>query len=196
MKHLVKQASTLAIACSLACGGSGGGGDAATPACDAACQDGVALVALRDAMRDIYNLTLQGQPEGAQNKTTDCPLGGSATVTGNAMSNGKVGTTTVSLTYVFASCVYAATDSDPTHTFKLTLDGSISEIGMIAVEPSSTTALSFVSPASSQSAAISFSGTVYDPAKSYTQGPCSLKLGQDGNDISGTICDRDAGASL
>ena len=112
------------------------------------------------------------------------------------MSNGKVGTTTVSLTYVFASCVYAATDSDPTHTFKLTLDGSISEVGNIAVQPSSTTALNFVSPASSQSAAMSLSGTVYDPSKEYTQGPCPMKLGQSGDEISGTICDRDAGTSL
>jgi hypothetical protein len=196
MKNLVKHGSTLAIACSLACGGSGGAGDAGTPACDATCQDGVALVALRDAIKDIYNLTLQGQPEGPQNKTIGCPLGGTATVTGTAMSNANFGTTTVNLTYVFASCGYSETDSDPTHTFKLTLDGSVSEVGTIAVEPSSTTALNFVSPASSQSGAMSFSGTVYDPALSYVQTACSLMLGQNGNEISGSICDRNAGTSL
>lgn len=202
MKHLVKYASTLAIAVTLACGGGGGGDDAGPPPCDQSCKDGVAILALRDAIKVVYNVTLQGQPDGPQNQMTACPLGGSATVSGTAQSNAG-GTTIVALTYVFKACEYSETDTDPTHTFQLTLEGTVNETGSISAQASSTTSLTFVSPAmeqdagaASQSGAMSFSGTVYSPTSKYTEKDCALQLGQDGNEISGKICDRDAGTSL
>ena len=189
-------ASMLGIASVVACGGSGGG-SSTTPSCDGACQDGVALLSLRDAIKVVYNLTLQGQPVGPQSGMLPnamypmgCPGGGMASVTGTASSNADQGTTTVNLTYVFTSCHYSVIDSDPTQTFDMTVDGTVTEVGTIAVQPSSTTALEFTS------AAFSFDGTVYGPPIDYMQKACALQLGQDGNNLSGTLCGRDAGTTL
>jgi hypothetical protein len=182
-------ASVLVIACFASCG-SKGGGSSMTPACDTACQDGVALLSLRDAIKTVYNVKLQGGPVGAQDAGAMCPLGGSASVSGKATSNAKQGTTAVNLTYVFTQCAFSQIDSDPTQTFNLTLDGTVTEIGTIAVQPSSTTALEFTS------SAFSFDGSVYGPPIDYVQKGCALKLGQNGNNLSGTICKRDAGTML
>ena len=183
-------ASMLVIACFVSCGGSGGG-SSTTPACDAACQDGVALLALRDAIKYVYNFTLQNKPVGPQDAGTICQLPtGSAMVSGTASSNANQGTTTVKLTYVFTNCLYSQIESDPTQTFNLTLDGTVTEVGTIAVQPPSTTALEFTS------SAFSFDGSVYGPAIPYVQKGCALQLVQNGNDLSGTLCGRDAGTTL
>jgi len=181
-------ASLLGIASLLACGG--GGGSSTTPACDAACKDGVALVALRDAIKDVYNLTLQGKPVGPQMGSTPCLSGGSASVSGTASSNASQGATMVNLTYVFTNCGYSRIDSDPTQSFNMTLDGTVTEVGTIAVQPSSTTALEFTS------SSFSLDGSVYGPPINYAQKGCSVKLAQNGNNLSGILCGRDAGTTL
>jgi hypothetical protein len=215
MKHFVKYASTVAITFLLGCGGKGGGGDAGPPPCDTACQDGVAVLGLRELIKDVYNVTLQAHPVGVQNAMTKCPLGdGTATVTGTATSNADLGTTTVNLTYVFAACSYAPVDPDPTHTFSLTFDGTVTEVGTLASQPSSTTSVIFESPPMDDAgvsldagAALRISGTVYAPSIPYATEsdggtsdggatPCALVLDQNGNDISGTLCGRNVGASL
>jgi hypothetical protein len=187
-------ASVLAIASLVACGGGGAGSAPKPPPCDAACQDGVALLSLRDAIKLVYNLTLQGKPVGPENEMLPPPgcLPGTASVSGTATSNADQGTTTVNLTYVFSHCALPPNlDSDPTQTFNLTLDGTITEVGTIAVQPPSTTALEFTS------ASFSLDGTVYDgPPLPYMQNACTLKLVQDGNNLSGTFCGRDAGTML
>ncbi len=197
MRTLVKHAvalTTLALvsAVAAACGGGGSGGAAATPPCDMACEDGVALRSLRDAIKFVYNDTLQGQPTGTGLDETlpmGCPLGGTARVTGSASSNADQGETNVNLTYVFTACAYSETDTDPTQTFEMTLDGTVTESGVIAVQPSSTTALTF------HSDSMQFMGTVYYQPMKYKE-TCAVQLGQDGNELSGTICDRDAGTTL
>jgi hypothetical protein len=199
MRILVKHIGTLALvsAVAAACGG-GGGGSAPTPPCDMACKDGVAVRSLRDAIKVVYNILLQGQPTGTGLDKTlpkGCPLGGTASVSGDASSNADQGATNVNLTYVFTACTFSETDTDPTQTFQMKLDGTVTESGVIAVQPSSTTALTF------HSDAMTFSGTVYYPAISYAEGPCAVQLGQDGNDISGTLCEgtpreRSAGTTL
>jgi hypothetical protein len=202
MKHLLKCASTFAMASVLACGGSGGGADAGPPPCDQTCQDGVAVLGLRLLLKDIYNFKLQGGPEGPQNQTTVCPLGGTATVTGTATSNAALGTTTVNLTYELTSCAFSETDMDPTQTFQLTFDGTVSEEGIIASQPSSTTSLRFDSPPidggtpTDGGTGISVDGTVYTPPVSYGAMECPLTLVQTGNEISGKLCGRNAGTSL
>jgi hypothetical protein len=172
----------------LAACSSGSGG---TPtSCDQACQDGIAVRGLRDAIKLAYNLLLQGGPVGNQNTpTTPCPLGGTVQVQGNATSVPEQGTTMVNLTYDFEGCGYSETDSDPTRTFSLTFTGSITETGSLAADPSSTTALTF------DSSSMTFSGTVFNPPKAYDWGDCGVKLGQNGDSVSGTVCDRgpDAG---
>ncbi len=190
MRILVSHVGVLAIAIAFACGGGSGAKDAATPACDQACADGVALVALRGAMKDAYNYALQGKPTGAQDGMYPCPLGGTAHISGTATSTADQGTTNVNLTYVFAACVYNAIDSDPTQTFQLTLDGTLTETGAIAVQPSSTTSLLI------DSDAMTFTGTVYAPPQPYDEKACAVELGQNGNNLSGKLCTRAAGATL
>jgi hypothetical protein len=183
-------ASMVVIASLVACGGSKGG-SSTTPDCDAGCRDGLALLALRDAMKLVYNLTLATHPVGPQSGMTSCPLGGTASVSGTATSNADQGTTMVNLTYVFTQCGYSEIDSDPTQTFDLTLDGTVTEVGTIAVQPSSTTALEFTS------SSFGFDGSVYDgPPIPFVYKGCALKLGQNGNNLSGMFCGHDAGTTL
>jgi hypothetical protein len=178
---------TAAIVAMLGCGGSASPPDAAV--CGPSCVDAIAIRALRDAIKDVYNVTLQGRPVGAQDQIVPCLLGGTAHVYGTATSNADQGATTVSLTYDLMSCAFSETDSDPNRTFNMTLSGKVTESGTIAVQPSSTTALRFGSDA------VTFSGTVYGPPVPYQQ-KCAVALGQTGNDVSGTLCGRVAGLAL
>jgi|HubBroStandDraft_6_1064221.scaffolds.fasta_scaffold520573_2 hypothetical protein len=192
MRILVIHLGMLATAATVACGGSGNAAPTTTPACDASCQDGVAILALREAIKDVYNKTLQGQRAGGQDAGLGCPLGGTAQVSGTASSTADQGTTNVNLTYVFKACEYVQIDMDPTQTFQMTLDGTVNESGAIAEQPSSTTALIF----DTGDAGMTFSGTVYAPPVPYTANGCALDLAQNGNNLSGTICTRTAGTSL
>ena len=195
LRTLATLVLALASCAGLSCGG-GGSSSQATPACDAKCRDAVALLGLRDAIKLVYNLTLAAQPVGDQDASLPrgCPLGGSASVSGQATSNGVQGATEVDLVYVFDHCAFSSVDTDPTQVFSITLTGTITEVGTIAVQPSTTTALTF------ESAAMSIGGTVYSPPIAYDAngdaGPCAIKLGQSGNAVSGTLCGRSAGVSL
>jgi hypothetical protein len=173
------------------CGGGGGGGSPdAAQACDQMCMDGTTLRSLRDAIKLVYNVSLQGKPVGSQDQTTPCPLGGSVHVFGQATSNGNLGITNVELTYVFTQCGYSETNSDPTQTFTMTLTGTVTEIGVIAVQPSSTTSLQF------ESSSMTLVGTVYYPPMPYSVNVCVVALGQIGSDLAGRICGRMAGTTL
>jgi hypothetical protein len=177
------------VAGSVACGG-GAGAAPSSPPCDQACQDAVAVQSLRDAIKLAYNLGLQGQPVGAQDASAPCPLGGSAHVFGEATSNAAVGSTSVALTYAFDQCGFSNTDTDPKRTYAVTLNGAITENGTLAQQPSATTALDLASDA------MSFAGTVYTPPIPYDAGPCAMQLGQNGNQLSGTMCGRQVGLTL
>jgi hypothetical protein len=175
----------------IACGGGGKGTPPDNAAsCDQACLDGTALRALRDAIKLVYNKTLQGNPVGAQDNMTQCPLGGNAHVFGQATSNAEVGTTNVELTYVFTQCEYSETQSDPSQTFQVTMTGTVTESGTIAAQPSTTTSLQF------QSDALTFSGSVEYPPIPYNENTCVVVLGQIGSDLSGMLCGRMAGVML
>jgi hypothetical protein len=178
--------ATLALCCS--CGA--GNRPPPPPPCGKACQDATAVLAVRNAIKLMYNVTLEGKPVGMQDKMALCPLGGSAHVTGTATSNANQGTTSVELTYAFESCTYSATDTDPSQTFALTLTGSIVESGVLSAQPSTTTALQFLS------ASVTIQGTVYTPPIDYRADRCALDLGQNGNDVSGTLCGQMAGVTL
>ena len=176
--------------------GCGAGSHPAVAApCDQACQDGVALRGLRTMLKFAYNLTVQGQPVGAQDKTRDClPSNGSvgkAHVFGTATSNAAQGSSFVALSFDFRGCAYpAAPDPSAEQNFDLTVDGLITEQGTLAVQPSSTSALLF------HSDALSITGTVYDPPLEYAASACPLDLNQDGNELAGTLCGRKAGFSF
>jgi hypothetical protein len=175
------------VALVVACGA--GPSPAAKP-CDQACIDATAARSMREAMKLAYNLILQGRDVGPQDGSHACPLGGTVHVFGSATSNAMQGSTFVDLTYAFSACGYAVKDSDPAQTYSMTLTGSVKENGTIAVQPSSTTALTIASDA------MTLMGTVYDPPIDYSGSACVVSLGQDGNRLTGTLCGRTVGVTL
>ena len=160
------------------------------PPCERECQDGVALRALRETMKLTYNLTLQGNPVGAQDESTDCPGGGSARIFGTATSNAVQGATEVDLTYELSQCAYSRRDESPKENYDVTLDGSITQVGTIVVQPGATTALIIAADP------LALTGTVYDPPIAFDEPACTVQLGQSGNDLSGDLCGRSAGVDL
>ena len=160
------------------------------PPCDQACKDGVAIKALREGMKLVFNLTLQGKPVGAHDETVPCPLGGKARVFGEATSNAVQGATDVKLTYVLEACGYSQKDNTPRNNHKLTATGTVTQFGTLAVQPTATTALVM------KSDAVTLSGTVYDPPLDYDEKACPVQLSQNGNQLSGTLCGRAVGTNL
>ncbi len=181
MKRTFGLATSLALA--MACGSSGSA-PPPPPACDEPCQDAIAIRSLRETLKLAFNLTLQGKPVGHHDEAVPCPLGGGVRVVGDATSNAAQGATNVDLTYQLLGCAYLVKDDDPKQTYSMTLTGTVTQRGVIAVQPSSTTALSF------RSVDLGFVGTVYNPSISYVQNGCEVVLQQDGNKLSGTLCGR------
>ncbi len=159
------------------------------PPCDEKCQDGIAVKALREMMKLAFNLTFQGKPVGEHDLSTPCMFGGSARVHGTATSNAIQGATEVRLTYVFTSCGYQFEDDDLDDNYEMTLDGTITQEGIIAVQPSAASAVVM------KSDAMKLTGTVYDPPIDYAA-ECPVELGQNGNTVTARICGRDAKAEL
>jgi hypothetical protein len=181
------------------------------PPCDQQCMDGVAVRALRDTMKLAYNRILLGKAVGTYEAGTPpyascvapdggltpgvpcpCPLGGTIMLFGQATSNAIQGATMVQLTYVLDHCQLSTigASTKPETIYKLTMTGTATENGTIAVQPTANTSLDI------KSDTISFAGTVYDPPIDYESDNCQLVLGQNGNDLSGTLCGRDCGTSL
>lgn len=158
--------------------------------CDAECQDAVATRGLRDLVKLVYNLTLQGNVIGPQDETTRCPHGGSARVAGLATSVPEQGATEVELGYSFEQCAYQHKDDDADESYDVVVSGTVGEKGILAVQPTATTALLFASPG------ISIEGTVFDPPVPYAETECAFELAQNGNDLSGTWCERKVGFEL
>jgi hypothetical protein len=152
--------------------------------CDAKCQDGVAARAVRETMKLAFNLTLQGKPVGRHDIRVPCPLGGQVRVVGVATSNATQGSTEVDLTYEFDACRYTSRDDEPEESYSLTVTASMAQRGIIAVQPSATTALSM------SSARIDAVGTVYDPPIEFRAQQCVIALQQDGNKLVGSFCER------
>jgi hypothetical protein len=160
------------------------------PPCDTRCEDSIALLGLRETVKLVYNLTLQGKPVGEQDARTDCPQGGSARVFGSATSNPVHGATEVDLTYELDACVYLELDEDPRETYQLGFLGTLTQVGTLAVQPTAPTALIM------KSDSLSLAGSVYDPPREYVAAECGVELGQSGNDLSGIFCGRNVGVDL
>ncbi len=161
-----------------------------SPPCEQECKDANAMRAVRETMKLVYNLTLQANPVGEQDELTPCPQGGGARVFGEASSDPMQGATLVDLTYQFVNCKYIERDDEPDENYAITLNGNVTQQGIIAVQPSATSALII------RSEALSLAGTVYDPPLAYEESDCVVELGQSGNQVSGTICGRVAGVDL
>jgi len=174
----------------LAACGSDPGAAPTSPPCDAACQDSVALRAVREMTKLAYNLLLQGNPVGPQSANSPCPLGGNVSIVGEASSNADQGATVVSLVYDFDGCAHLEVDDEPGETYQMTLTGVLTQDGTLAAQPSATTALVMGSDS------MTMNGTVYDPPLAYGEEGCALELGQNGNDLSGLMCGREVGVDL
>ena len=183
--------SSIAVLVLCACGA--GASPAAPPPCDQSCQDGVALRGTREAMKLAFNLLVQAHPVGAQDSHGDCRSSngashGSVRVFGDATSNAVQGSSFVDLEYDFVDCAYSVPPSvTPEQNYGLVFTGHVRQKGTIAVQPSSTTALVI------ESESLSLSGTVYDPPVDYAADACALSITQQGSQVSGTLCGRNAG---
>lgn len=180
----------LSVVVALGCACGDGPTPAAPPPCDQECKDAIALRALRETAKLAFNITLQGKPVGTYDVTTPCIRGGSARISGTATSNALQGSTDVKLTYVFDRCAYLQKDDDAKDNYSTTISGTLEQQGTMAVQPTSTTALLM------KSAAITVTGTVYDPAEPYEAKECPLDVVQNGNRIAGTMCAREVGLDL
>jgi hypothetical protein len=158
-----------------------------SPPCEQECRDGVALRALRESMKFAFNHTFQGEDAGTHDETTDRFIRGTARVFGDATSNTQLGTTRVELTYVFSEAAYYQKDNEPRENFVMVVDGTITQKGTLAVQPSSPTALVM------RSDSITLVGKVYDPPIDYLETACPVELNQNGNRVSGLLCGRVAG---
>jgi hypothetical protein len=139
-------------------------------------------------MKFAFNMTFQKEPVGFHDLTTDAFLHGSARVFGSAFADGEQGVTDVNLTYVFAQAVYPKKDNEPDENYIMGLDGTITQVGKIAIQPSSPTALKM------KSESVTFAGKVYDPPIEYPLTECALEILQNGNSVTGEFCDHvDAG---
>ena len=78
----------------------------------------------------------------------------------------------------------------PAEDYSLTFTGTVTQSGTIAVQPTSTTSLVM------RSADLTMSGTVHDPPIPYEVISCSVMLGQNANNVSGTVCGRVVGVDL
>lgn len=162
----------------------------APPPCDQLCRDQTALRTLRESMKLVFNLTLQGKPVGAHDYTVPCPLGGQARIFGTATSNATQGSTEVKLTYVLDGCTVLERDNEPKENYRMVVSGTVEQEGIIAVQPSATTALSM------KSNDVSLVGTVYDPPVPYEERACATLLSQTGSRLSGVLCGRDLSTDL
>jgi hypothetical protein len=166
------------------------------PACGRDCQDNIALRALRETTRFLYNRHLQGKPTGPQDVSAACPLGvGTIHIAGDAMSDASLGTTRVNLTYEFDKCATRAINATPERNYALLLSGTLVEHGLL-VMGTGTTAVDFTADM------MSFVGTVYDPEQVYNEEPpvdagpdCAVHASQNGNNVTGDVCGRPAGFS-
>lgn len=174
-----------------ACVTNAGNSPPPPPPCDQACQDAIAVRAVRDGLRNVYNKVLIGKDVGPQDQIAPCSLsGGTVHIFGTATSNAAQGATFVQLTYVVDHCKVTNVDTDPLRNYSLTISGTVTESGTLAQQPTSNMALDIASTS------LDIVGTVHDPAIDYSTTGCALVLSQNGNQIAGTLCGRTAGLTL
>lgn len=157
--------------------------------CDLDCQSAVMARGLRETLKLAYNLTLNGKPVGTQDASHAC-LGGSVRVSGEAHSNAEQGATRVNLRYDFSACQYRQVDAEQEQNYDLTFDGSVSQSGVLTVQPTAPTALIMTSDG------LAIDGAVFEPPIDVQEASCEVRLQQSGNKLSGTLCGRPVGVSL
>lgn len=174
----------------LACASSVAPAPSEPPPCDQLCKDGTAMKSMRESMKLAFNLTLQGKPVGSHDVTTACPLGGGVRIIGTASAEPVQGATIVDLTYFFEKCVLISRDDDVEDNYAITMTGTIFQKGTLAVQPTSSTALSI------KSDSLTLTGTIREPPEPFVGEACKVVLAQDGNRLTGEFCGRTATVDL
>lgn len=172
------------------CGGSESEADAGPPPCDLACRDRTAMRAIRETMKLAYNRTLQGKPVGAHDVAYSCAGSGYAYIYGTATSNAEQGTTEVDLTYEFHQCINENIDDDADETYLVILDGKVTQKGVLAVLPSTPSAVVM------RSDGLTVAGQLYNPRVPYFADACRIQMDQNGNHLTARICGRGLGLDL
>jgi hypothetical protein len=134
-------------------------------------------------MKLVYNLSLQGNPAGEQDERVACPSAGVARLTGSASTDPERGTTKLDLTYAFEGCRYEQHTSEPSESYALAVTGTVLQRGVLAGPAQTTTALVL------ESDALTLQGTVYDPPLHYRAEECELAVTQEGERVSGKLCE-------
>ncbi len=143
-----------------------------------------------NGMADIYNQNLAGKPTGSVNVTVNCPVGGTAHITGTTSYDSTHGITSVMLTIAMTGCKMSEVSASSGVNVALSLDGSISETG--SWNSSNYASVNY------QATGVVMSGT--DQRTGYAQATigqtCDVALTFDEsgstNTVSGTICGRPA----
>jgi hypothetical protein len=156
---------------------SGADGGGSFTMCDQACADIGSGVNLANLVNDLYNQNLAGRPVGSQSLTAQCPLGGTAAITGTTGFDSTHNITTVNLTYMMASCDVSASG------VQLTFTGTVTEVGSF-----DSMTLQSLNEASD---ALTTTGTVDGVAVNDTA--CAVHVNVDNNstpEVTGTFCGR------
>jgi hypothetical protein len=105
-------------------GSHGSGYDAAVfqPTCDQTCQDYLTALGVKQTIDLLFNQNIAGKPGGAINVTGDCPLGGTATITGT-IDTTTDGTSTLHLVFMLDGCKNSGS------LYSFTLTGTAKEDG-------------------------------------------------------------------
>mgnify|MGYP003694796887 CR=1 FL=1 len=77
---------------------------------------------------------------------------------------------------------YLRKDDVPSQNYNVVLDGTITQVGILAVQPSATTALIM------RGMDLRLVGTVYDPPLEIDESGCALEMTQSGSDVAGNAC--------
>lgn len=145
-----------------------------TTNCDQKCQDGNVGYGLNHTFWFLWNQNIAGTPVGNKDITVNGPLGGSVHLYGTTAQSSN-GISTVHLTCDLTLCK----NSDDYYT--LTFTGSVACDGTF-----STTHKAFVF----SSNALTFKGTVGKNTNNPVNTTCEVRVVQENDNLSGTICGR------
>ena len=88
------------------------------------------------------------------------------------------------------ACKSISRDDDAEDNYFVTMSGTIFQKGTLAVQPTSTTALSI------KSDNLTLTGTIREPPEPFVGEGCKVLLAQDGNRLTGEFCGRTATVNL
>jgi hypothetical protein len=166
-----------AVACAPTADTSTGDGGTTT-SCDQQCLDSNVGLAIVGLVSNLYNQVIAGKPTGVQTATANCPLGGTAVITGSDSVDTSHDLTDVNLQYAMTGCEVLENGDT------LTFSGTISEQG--SFDSASLETVNFASTG------LEYSGTV---GSVNVSGPssCAVHVNEDSNasvKVTGTMCGR------